>query len=129
LNKTEQVNVPKLRFLGEQDGAPERLLKQKLSDLFRRDCRVRRAYLTRVRLGESTKTSVLLAVRTESDADKNLVDGAAGVFAAIFSADESLDILFLNEGQEITLRRVCMPFCERGELDAGSIERGVLRTQ
>ena len=30
----EQIEIPRLQFMGEQDGTPERELKQSLSELF-----------------------------------------------------------------------------------------------
>jgi hypothetical protein len=35
--KSEEVRVHEIRFLGEQDGPPECLLKNRLADFFRRD--------------------------------------------------------------------------------------------
>ena len=41
------VEVPKVKFTGEQDGPAEQLLKERLTELFKRDKSVRKAYLAK----------------------------------------------------------------------------------
>ena len=36
-NPPQEMQVSEVQFLGEQDGAPERLLKGKLAEFFQRD--------------------------------------------------------------------------------------------
>lgn len=43
--------VPAVRFVGEQDGPPERLLKDRLCELFRQDKAISPAYLARADIG------------------------------------------------------------------------------
>jgi hypothetical protein len=111
--KFEEIRVPELRFLGEQDGPPERLLKDKLADFFRRDRDVSRAYLVRVDFGEGEEASVALALRTQCGPDKATVEKVSKLFAGIFNAKEHLDIMFLTDGQEAELTKVCKPFFEQ----------------
>lgn len=48
----EEMRVSIIRFVGEQDGVPEQLLKKKLVDFFLRDRSVSIAYLSRINFGE-----------------------------------------------------------------------------
>ncbi len=43
--------MPRVQFLGEQDGPTEQLLKDRLSEFFKRDRSVLVAYLARVEVG------------------------------------------------------------------------------
>jgi len=109
----EQIHVHKVRFVGEQDGLPETLLKNKLTDLFRHEKNVARAYLVRTDLGNGHGIVVVLAVRMKSAPDKAIVPKVGVVFASIFNPPEHLDTMFLTEGQEAELAKVCKPFFEQ----------------
>jgi hypothetical protein len=113
--KSEEVRVHEIRFLGEQDGPPERLLKDRLADFFRRDGSVSRAYLARVDFGEGKEASVVLALRTQFGPDKGMVEKVGTIFADVFNAKEHLDIMFLTDTQEAELTKACQPFFEQGE--------------
>ena len=115
--KSEQVRVPEIRFLGEQDGPPERLLKDRLADFFRRDRSVSRAYLARVDFGEGKDASVVLGLRTQFGPDKGMVEKVGTIFADVFNAKEHLDIMFLTDGQEVQLTKACKPFFEQSETE------------
>ncbi len=108
--KTEEVRVPEIRFLGEQDGPPERLLKGRLADFFRRDRSVNMAFLARVDFGEGKEASVVLGLRTQFGPDKGLVEKVGTIFADVFNSKEHLDIMFLTDAQEAQLRKACAPF-------------------
>ena len=105
-----EINVPRVHFLGEQDGAPEQFLKAKLADFFRRDGSVRRAYLARVHYGDERAAGVVLGLRTQFGPDKGMVEKIGAIFASAFGAKEHLDILFLEDDQEAELAKVCKPF-------------------
>jgi hypothetical protein len=47
----QEIRVPRVQFLGEQDGPTEQLLKDRLSEFFKRDRSVLVAYLARVEVG------------------------------------------------------------------------------
>jgi hypothetical protein len=100
--------VPGIRFVGEQEGPPERLLKDRFAELFRQDKAISTAYLTRADLG-SGSISVVLGLRA-SGADKQVVEKVGSIFASIFAGREHLDVLFLSEAQEAQLTQVCKPF-------------------
>jgi len=108
----EEIRVRKFQFLGEQDGPPERLLKDKLADLFRPDAGVQAAYLARVRYGDEEEVNVALAVRAVKP-ETRLVQEVGGIFASLFRTDAHLDTVFLTPEQEFQLAKVCKPFFEK----------------
>ncbi len=118
--KSEEVRVREIRFLGEQDGPPERILKDRLADFFRRDRSVSRAYLARVDFGEGKDASVGLGLRTQFGPDKGMVEKVGTIFADVFNAREHLDIIFLTDNQEAELTKACQPFFKQGEREAAA---------
>ncbi len=104
----QEILVPKIRFLGEQDGPPEQLLKERLAEFFQRDKSVYRAYLAKVSLSE--QGGVALCLKTQFGADRGLAEKIGGIFGMIFNAHEHLDIMFLSDEQESELAKVCSPF-------------------
>lgn len=110
-----EVRVPTVRFLREQDGAPEKLLKSRLVESFMHRGNVQRAYLAQVIAGDHL--GVALCVRNIGGPDRDLVREVGAIFAAIFGVREHLDILFLSDEQESSLVSVCQPFfCAHGSL-------------
>ena len=55
---SDEIRVSRIAFVGEQDGPPERLLKEKLVDFFGCAGNVDRAYLARITFGEEKNVSV-----------------------------------------------------------------------
>jgi len=106
----QEIQVPHVKFCGEQDGPPEQLLKNRLSEFFKRDRSVDAAYLARVDVGG--QTSVALCLKTQFGADKGLAEKIGTIFKTIFNAQAYLDIMFLNPAQQIELAQVCKPFFE-----------------
>ena len=109
----EEIQVPQLQFLGEQDGPPERELKSRLAEFFRRDQSVNTAYLARVAYGD-TSLAVTLCLRSQFGPDRGLAEKVGTIFASMFGGHEHLDI-FLSEAQEAELMKVCKPFFQAGE--------------
>lgn len=105
----EEINVPLIRFLGEQDGSPERELKGALVKFFAKDGCVEAAYLARVAY-ENTSQSVALCIRSRFGEDPALAGEVGRIFSGLFGAHEHLDIVFVSEPQERELQRVCCPF-------------------
>jgi len=105
----EQFRVPTVRFVGEQGGPPERLLKDRLCELFRQDKAITAAYLARADIGNGS-ISVVLGLRATGSPDKRVIEKVGSVFASIFAGKEHLDILFLSEAQEAELTQVCRSF-------------------
>ena len=104
----QEIYVPRLRFLGEQDGPTERVLKGRLAEFFRKDRSVCTAYLARVDVGG--QTSVALCLKTQFGPDRGLAEKIGAIFKTIFNAQDHLDIIFPSAAQEIDLSKVCKPF-------------------
>ena len=100
----------RLRFLGEQDGPPERELKAIFAAAFRRTPAVRSAYLARVAYGEDAGGGVALCVRSDAPEDESLVGRVGAVFAERIDPGARLDVIFLTEEQEREVASVCPPF-------------------
>jgi hypothetical protein len=107
--KIEALHVAQVRFLGEQDGPPERELKEKLAEFFR-DSTVKSAYLAQVAYESGAAPEVALCIRSESGPDESLAKDVGSVFARMFGKGEHMDIVFLDEGQEAELSKVCRAF-------------------
>jgi hypothetical protein len=109
------LTVSKIRFLCEQSGPTETMLKERLSTVLDSSGLIRRAYLVRVAYEDQrgTAVSVSLALRTTTDRDEpSLVGPVGATFASIFGSHEHLDILFVREERERALRAVCPTFYE-----------------
>jgi hypothetical protein len=106
----QSVHVPQLRFIGEQDGPPERELKERLAEFFRHDQSVRAAYLARVNYGDPSRVSVALCLRTQFGADPGMAEKIGRIFSSMFGSHEHLDMVFLSPEQEAMLAKVCAPF-------------------
>jgi len=119
----EEFRVPQLRFLGEQDGPPERELKFRLAQFFQSDQSVTTAYLARVTYGGES-FAVALCLRVRFAFEGALIEELGKIFASIFGSHEHLDIIFLSETQEVELAIVCKPFFQVGnrEPDDGGIQ-------
>jgi hypothetical protein len=105
-------SAPTVRFLGEQDGGPEQVLKQSLRSLLVSRPAVARGYLARVNYGDPAAHEVALCIGGPTD--EVLVKEVASAFANQFGRAAHLDVMFLSPAQEIELRQVCRPFYEAG---------------
>jgi hypothetical protein len=108
----DKFHRSQVRFICEQDGAIEQEFKQRLGALFQDRKTVTRAYLAAVDYGTPTTFTAALCIRAFPNPDTSLVKSVSTIFASIFSSDEHLDILFLNDEQEMNLMRVCRAFYE-----------------
>ncbi len=104
--ETEVHTQRTVRFVGEQDGEPERLLKNSLVAELRGVPGLKGAYLARVEYADGLHVALCLA----APEDPLLVERIGARFAEIFGRHEHLDILFLGREQEAELQRVCAPF-------------------
>lgn len=111
---TEKLIAHALTFVGEQDGPPERMLKEKLSELFAGCKYPLKAYLARVHYREAIGESVCLCLSVFGGEEKPLVEAVHSLFAQQFNRAVHLDILFLNPKQEEQVAAVCKPFYRRG---------------
>jgi len=108
VRSSQKFQVKNIRFIGEQDGIPERELKSKLSALFETDERIWKAYLARVDFGKGTE--IALCLRTVMGPDDILAEKILKIFALLFVKRDFLDIIFINSEQESDLTQVCKPF-------------------
>jgi len=99
-----------VRFVGEQDGPPERELKSRLKHYFQPLKAVERAYLAHVAYADCNELAVALCLRTRRTARDVIVRGIASLFADIFGRDQHLDIIFLDRQQEAELEPICAQF-------------------
>lgn len=108
--------MKQIQFLGEQDGPNEQLLKDRLSEFFKRDRSVYAAYLARVDTGG--QTSVALCLKSQFGLDRGLAEKIGAIFKTIFNAQVHLDIMFPSATQEADLIKVCKPFfLSQGDAD------------
>lgn len=105
-----EMRVPRVMFVGEQDGPVEREFKQRLVEHFGHDRRVGAAYLARVAYSDATPVLVALCLRAEPGQERDLAENAAQIFSSMFGRHEHLDILFLDAQQETELSKVCPAF-------------------
>jgi hypothetical protein len=111
--KPEKLRVQTIRFIGEQDGPVEKILKAKLIDLFRADEIITKAYLVKVNYSDGANDNVVLGLRAELGPDEEIVKQASKIFASIFNPKDHLDIIFLAKSQETELAKVCNSFYEK----------------
>ena len=110
MRSPDTLHARQLRFLGEQDGSPERLLKDQLRIVLDHHEHIARAYLARVDWGLGTPIQVSLCMKSIAGPDTALVRKVSNVFALIFHKRQTLDILFIDSEQEEDLASVCEPF-------------------
>jgi hypothetical protein len=109
----QKMVVAQPHFVGEQDGPPERELKERLVAFFHRDQSVQTAYLARAMYGEQGAVNVALCLRTQFGPDGGLAEKVGRIFATMFGSHEHLDMVFLTPAQETALAKVCTPFFNR----------------
>ena len=109
---------PSIRFVGEQDGEPERELKDAMSALFTNEPDVRAAYLALVVFSGVDQPQVVLCLA--SPENPQLAARAGDVFTPMFGNGAFLDMLFLSEEQEGQLEKVCRPFYSLGRQAHGA---------
>jgi hypothetical protein len=105
----EQVQVRNVEFLGEQDGVPERELKQRLCQLFIKRGGVKKAYLARVQY-DAKIDAVALCLDVNAGGMEEVVESVQRIFAEMFGPQEHLDILPLDLSLEAAVSKSCQPF-------------------
>lgn len=109
MTNLEEHQEGTIRFIGEQDGKPERALKSELQAVLTNASSVQKAYLARVLYGDSKHTNVALCLYDSAPSSKT-ADSCADAFQKMFRRTEALDIVFLDSSQEAELSKVCRPF-------------------
>ena len=103
-------NIGSVKFIAEQDGIPERTLKDALARMFASRTDVRKGYLVRARYGHNTAEPVVLCIDAAPDSKYGLVAAIQEEFAKVFHKTVSLDIIFLKSEQVEEVSRVASPF-------------------
>lgn len=106
----DEMRVPQVQFVGEQDGPAEREFKQRLVERIGHDHRVVTAHLARVKYSDATPIVVALCLRVEPGQESDLARKVAQVFSSMFGRHEHLDILFLDPQQVTEVSKVCLAF-------------------
>ena|SRR5690348_5153087 len=107
----QDFSVGQVRFIGEQDGKPERELKSELCTVFSRHTAVQKAYLARVSYDAQNDSGIALClVGSPGDA---LLGELQNLFQNMFQVSEQLDIMFLSREQELELHAVANAFFVR----------------
>ena len=110
---TEQWKVSTVNFRAEQDGPPERELKQALADVFAQLGSVTTAYLALVDYGRPAEQSVALCIVIDEADPAEIVATAGRVFHSMFNEEAHLDILPLSKEAQSRISPVCRPFFTR----------------
>lgn len=105
----EEVVVPEVVFLREQDGEPERDFKSTILPILAADKNIRRAYLAQAAHGDQHGLNIALCLRSKGDPSEARC-AVGKVFAKTFRTTEHLDIILVSEDQEMKLAKVCCPF-------------------
>ena len=105
-----QLPVPNFDFLGEQDGPVERTVKARWLPILAARPEIRRAFLVRASYQGLKDVHVVLALSSSAGPDLSLIEALGLPYAAIFSRDCPLDMVFVNATQESQVERVCLPF-------------------
>lgn len=107
--RTESGIAKTLRFIGEQDGTPEREFKERVIPLLDASGSVERGYLARVAY-ESASTELVALCLVAHQPTVGLLGLIGTTFASMFGRDQHLDIVFIDSELEPELARVCQPF-------------------
>jgi hypothetical protein len=109
---TKWMCPDRIHYIKEQDGIPERDLKDALKKVFDSYAGVSKAYLVYVTYDEAPEGSVALCVLSTSREVK-LVDEMQSAFKSLFRRGEHLDIMFVNSTDAARIEAVCRPFFSR----------------
>lgn len=115
MDESSAGKITGIRFLAEQDGPPERKLKEPLVALLFEDSAVESAYLVQAELSRGTtkEGSVVLGIRRPRSDSPELRKRIGSVFAAIFAKTCFMDVAFLTPENECDVAAVAEPFYRR----------------
>jgi hypothetical protein len=105
-----QFSAGTIAFIGEQDGAHERRLKEAISVLLDLDATVARAYLVRASHAGVIGGVVLGLLTRDRKESGKLALQMDRAFGALFNTEAHLDVVFLNDESEMQIRKACAPF-------------------
>ncbi|MBI5650773.1 MAG: enhanced serine sensitivity protein SseB C-terminal domain-containing protein [Chloroflexi bacterium] len=110
MSPLDNFNVPQIQFLGEQDGVPERQLKTKFINLFKKNDKIKTAFLAIVSYDDAKTYSIALCLDVPTGADEEIAKQIWKIFSSMFGTHEHLDIVFVSTHQVQQLLNVCKPF-------------------
>src|SRR5690242_9474986 len=90
----QERSEPRIEFLGEQDGPPERAFKSALTEILARPHHPVRAYLARVGFQPDSEPTVALCLAGFHEPNAALLHDVNATFARMFGAGAALDIIF-----------------------------------
>jgi hypothetical protein len=102
----------RIHYVAQQDGKPERELKDALAVVFQSYPGVSKAYLVLVKYDESPGTAVALCLLLTTK-EMKLVEDVRAAFKTRFRAGEHLDIMFIAPSEAARIEAVCLPFFNR----------------
>jgi hypothetical protein len=101
-----QFSTPDITFIGEQDSAHERRLKEAISVLLDLSATVARAYLV-----GTSRGGILLGLVTHDKKEcGKLALQMDRAFGALFNTEAHLDVVFLDDESDALIRKTCRPF-------------------
>ena len=117
LFRNKEFYIPKIEFIREQDGVPERRLKSGVNELFKIKEEILRAYLVRVKYNNETKDinslDVALCIKKIAGSDDRLAKKIGEIYASQFGVGKYLDIIFIDDEKENRIKKVAKPFYQR----------------
>ena len=111
-----QFSATSITFIGEQDGAHERRLKEAIAVLLDLDTTVARAYLVRASHDGVAGGAVLGLLTHDRQESGKLALQMDRVFGALFNTETHLDVVFLDDEGDARIQRTCSPFYDRPAL-------------
>ncbi len=99
-----------IAFIGEQDGAYERRLKEAICVLLDLNATVARAYLVHASYDGITGRVMLGLVTHDKKESGKLALQMDRAFGALFNTEAHLDVVFLDDEGDARIRRSCQPF-------------------
>lgn len=99
----------RIQYIAEQDGPPERGLKEEFVKHFVGYPGIEKAYLVYVRYDEMPEGSVALCLISETK-DLKLAESIRNTFSTRFNKGQHLDIMFVSKTEAQRIDRVCRPF-------------------
>ena len=102
--------LPRVEFIGEQNGHSEQEVKARWKTILNRHPEVQRAYLALAAYDHRENYQPVLCIPSMAEQDVRLVDELAEPFKDIFARDCALDIVFLTAEKEEEVRKVCRAF-------------------
>lgn len=100
-----------INYISEQDGATEHDFKIKITDMLNKEKIKVSAYLITIQYGNnSNKYSTAICYNSNIENHESLLNNTQNIFYNMFSTNEFLDIIFLDNSYEEKVRKIACPF-------------------